>query len=225
MQRESCDVGLRHRRPLFLVPAAAHDPLTRPCFGGRLAHHADDLLPARGAHQLQAELRLSDAGEVCVAFHKARHGHLAIEINDLRVWSHVAPDLGVGAQRHDRVAVDRHRLRRRPRIVGGDNAAVADDEGGRCGLGLLRLRGDLRDGRHGNEQTGGNQSLGAESGSHASRKDTPSGFRVLGSRFWVLGQGSGSGTRGAFPRGGNTAPPETPDRPQSRTQDDNRTGG
>ena len=69
------------------------------------------------------------------------------EIDHLCAGSNVAADLGVGSERHDRVAIDGNRLRRRAGVISGDHAAVVEHQCRRRNLRRLCPRA----GTHGDE--------------------------------------------------------------------------
>ena len=66
--REALDVRLGHTAPLFLVPTAAKDPLTRLRLLRGRRDHRHDLVPVLDVHQIERQLRLSKSHEVSVAF-------------------------------------------------------------------------------------------------------------------------------------------------------------
>ena len=110
------------------MPSATDDPLPRSRLLRGLTHHRDNLVPALGWHQLEAELGFADAVEMAMAFDEPGNHQRAGEVDHLRVGTDVLLDLGVGADKLDLVAANGDRLPFGLRGVDRDDAAVAEDE-------------------------------------------------------------------------------------------------
>src|SRR4029079_13324288 len=136
-QWETIDVRRRHPGPLFLVPAAAEDPVARPRLLRRLADHPDDVVPVSRRGQLEVARGFTNAGEMNVRVDEPRRRERALEVDDPGCRTEVALDLLVGSERDDGVAVDRQGGDFRPGVVDGDDGAAANHE-------IRRTRGGRR---------------------------------------------------------------------------------
>ena len=131
------------------MPAATADELSGAGASGRILDHRHDLRPAPGAGQIELQPRIADAQEVAVPLDEPRNREAALEIDDLRLVTDVAVDLGRAADRHNAVAPYRQRLRPRARIVHGDDGPVPQHQVGvlnrRCAATRRGGRGDQTD--------------------------------------------------------------------------------
>ncbi len=122
---EALDVGLRHRGPLLLVPAASANPFARLGRGGGVGDELHDLVPTRDVHQVDDHARLAQAHEVAMPLDEAGHGGETAQVHDLGGGADVGLHVGGGAQRHDTVAANGQGLDLgRGRIHGHDLAAA-----------------------------------------------------------------------------------------------------
>ena len=153
VNRKALDVGLGHRRPLLLMPAASANPLARFRVGGGVGHQRHDLAPARRRHQVDHHARLTEAHEVAVAFDEARHGREPTQIDDLSggadEWLHV----GGGAHGHDAITAHRQRPHFGQRRIHRDDLAVARHHRRRFHRGRARACGQDRQRRGHRRQT------------------------------------------------------------------------
>jgi hypothetical protein len=132
VSRKSFNVRLRFRGPFVLMPAAPDNPLSWLCGLYRVGHHLHDLIPARRARQIEAELAFADSQEVSVSLDEAGNRELAVEIDHLRRRCDVLPYVGSRSDEDDSVPARRKRLRLRHDVVDRDNAAVLKHQiGGR----------------------------------------------------------------------------------------------
>jgi hypothetical protein len=77
-------------------------------------------LPA--LHQVQLQLRLSDAVEVAVPLDEAGNHQLAVDVDHLRPWPGQAFDIGRRSERNDPSAARRERLNLAGRLKRDDSA-------------------------------------------------------------------------------------------------------
>src|SRR5437899_1532748 len=80
---KALDIRIWPRQPLVLVPATADDPLTRFGLLDSLRHQLHDLIPAPGAHQIEIDAILADAGEVAVTLDEPGNGELSAKLHPL----------------------------------------------------------------------------------------------------------------------------------------------
>ena len=128
MHRKSLDVGRRPRVPLLLVPAATVDPLAG--LGGLdpFGDHRHDPVPGLRVHQLQAQLRRPDAGEVPVTLDETRDHELPLDVDHLGLRTDEFLDLRAAANGDDPAASNRDRLGVRCSLLDGHDLAVRQDE-------------------------------------------------------------------------------------------------
>ena len=103
--------------------------------------------PGRRRRTERLRLHVDERAEVAVAVDEAGHERLAGQIGDLRRRALVPQHLGLGADRHDPAAGDRHRLGRGLRGVHRHDRPAADDPLGRSSSGKRpegRARGSCR---------------------------------------------------------------------------------
>ena len=122
--RKALDVRRRGRRPLLLVPAAPEDPVARPRGLRRVGDLGHDLREARGVHQVDHHLRLTEPEEVPVPFDEPWNRGLSREIDHLSRRPNQRRNLRVGADGGDAVAAHRQGLGPGLAFVHGDDVAA-----------------------------------------------------------------------------------------------------
>ena len=115
---------------LLMGPAAdVEDPSARPFRLRPGAHHLDRLLARLDAVEAQLlQPGVPGAEQMHVVVDQPGSDRLAPEIDPPGVRPGQPGDLLVGADRHDAVAADRHRLRDREAIVDRDDLPVRQDQ-------------------------------------------------------------------------------------------------
>jgi hypothetical protein len=111
VQRHAVDVGRRDARPFLLVPSASANPLAGTGARGRVADHADDVVPAAGFGEIEDRLRFAEVGEVAVALDEAGHQQSSRELDDPRTGADMPANLAVGTDGDDPAVAHRDRLR------------------------------------------------------------------------------------------------------------------
>ena len=164
MQREAFHVRRRRDRPLRLMPSAADNPLAGFGLFDRAPHLRHDFVPGARFAQIEPHAEFADAGEMPVAFDKARNGQHAVQIDHLRVGSDPLRSSAVGAERRNLAGTHGDCLCGGRGRIHGDDLAVAQDE--IRGLCLQRhgerSKGDGQQYTHGIQDTDSRQAASIE---------------------------------------------------------------
>ena len=148
----------------------ARGPTDQPGRLHGLGDHCHDLVPRAHVHQIQIELRRSNAGEVPMSLDEPRDDELPVHVDDLRGRSDVRPNVATRSDCHYPIAGDSDCLCLRLALLHGDDTPVGENKvGGADGLSLRGAAGSENQ-RHEEHQGSRKRGSAIEHQSHGSGK-------------------------------------------------------